>query len=33
MKFTIAVAALLGLAAAVRVTDNSNPEGRNFPGA
>jgi len=33
MKFTIAVAALLGLAAAIKITDNSNPEGRNFDGA
>ena len=33
MKFTIAVAALLGVAAAVRITDSSNPEGRNVDGA
>jgi hypothetical protein len=33
MKFTIAVAAILGLAAAVQVKDDSNPEGRNIDGA
>jgi len=30
MKFTVAIAALLGAAVAIRIGDDSEPEGRNM---